>query len=409
MNNFFSRCLGIAIGLGACGVAASVASAATLYVAVDGAGDGKSPDKPLPDVAAAYKIAAPGDTIEMAAGEYGAQPPIPNRKNLKDDWESNIIVRPAPGAKVSFSGSNQWTIYGGHLTLSGLHFSMRLAVRRGANYFRMENCVSKLLPAPGQEYAGVSSLTFGGEHAQIVDNLFDGSAGQSDGIVIASGNKTILARDVLIENNVIHNYLYAPGGVHEDGIQLYDCADIIIRRNKIANVGNSCIILSPGAGKHINNVRIENNFLQKVNTNSSISLDCRMDWAIGIVVLNNTILGSVYALPGEGRILRNNIISHLSNKGAPEDHNYITSWNKSIGVKPDATSQTGPLPAFVNVEENDLHIAPDNTVNLKFGAPADAPENEVAQDIDGQKRGETMFVGADDPSLPAPVALKTIP
>ncbi len=362
------------------------ARSATLYVAVGGAGNGSSAASPLPSVAAAYLIANQGDFIEMAAGTYNAPPQV-NARAAADTWTQNVIVKPASSAIVTIDGS-QWYIYGKRITLDNLNFKVRCVVRRGADYFRMQNCYSQV--NTGQ----VSSLTLGADHAQLVNSVLDGGSGDADGLVITSGSADYWATDILVEDNIIRNYVYTAGGVHEDGIQMYDCQDVTIRRNQIINVGNSCIILSGGAAnKTMNNVRVENNFLNRgASTQSSLTVDLRYTQGTNIVAINNTIIGSVGATANTGNVLRNNIISWLSSKNTGEQYNYIYQWNAGIGVVPDATSHTGPLPAFVDQTSGDLHISPANTVNLSFGSSLAAP----ADDVDGQSRNMPIDVGADD-------------
>ena len=371
---------------------ATALSAATIYVAPGGAGDGSSAASPKPSIAAAYAIANQGDIIQMAAGTYTSMPNVP-AKAATATWTQNVTVQPAPGATVTVNGT-QCLIYGERITLKGLTLRSRIAARRGSNYFIMENCFSQL--DPGQ----VSSLTVGGDHCIIRNNIFDGGTGDADGLVIASGSPTLRCSDILIEDNIIRNYVYAAGGLHEDGIQMYDTMNVTIRRNYITNVGNSAIIFSGGSGnQNMDNVLIENNFISKgAGASSSITMDIRYAYGTNIKVVNNTIIGTAYPVPNAGNVFRNNILSWLSGKNSGEDHNYIVAWNTGVGVVPSPTSHTGPLPAFVDAANGDYHISPANTVDLKFASTTLMPTT----DFDGETRTAPHWVGADQAPASTP-------
>src|SRR5687767_7930320 len=96
----FRRCLAVGI-LCALAVFASAASAqaATLYVAVGGNDVGSCTSAaPCGSFGRAYRVAAPGDVVEVAAGRYGNQRIDPDP--AKEGTVAEVLIRPALGAAV---------------------------------------------------------------------------------------------------------------------------------------------------------------------------------------------------------------------------------------------------------------------------------------------------------------------
>ena len=93
--------------------APAAAAAGTRYVAPGGGGNCSSPAAACGSVAQAYRAAAPGDAIEVAAGSYGGQsvPVVAGRGGPAVD------IHPASGASVSFAGLD---IAGSYATVRGI-------------------------------------------------------------------------------------------------------------------------------------------------------------------------------------------------------------------------------------------------------------------------------------------------
>jgi hypothetical protein len=88
------------------------ASAASLTVSTTGSDSAAcTSTAPCKSIARAYQAAAPGDVVSVAAGSYGSQSiPYDSTKTS----ETDVIIRPAAGAKVTFSGLG---IAGRHVTV----------------------------------------------------------------------------------------------------------------------------------------------------------------------------------------------------------------------------------------------------------------------------------------------------
>jgi hypothetical protein len=89
----------------------------TLYLAPTGvdAGGCASPTAPCSTFERAYRLARPGDVVQLAGGSYPGQ----TIQGAAKSSRAHVIFEPAPGAQVRIDGPIY--LYGSHLTLRRLH------------------------------------------------------------------------------------------------------------------------------------------------------------------------------------------------------------------------------------------------------------------------------------------------
>jgi hypothetical protein len=367
----------------------------TLYVSPTGTGTGTSPQLAAGSISAAFAIAENGDTIQMAAGTYTASQVI-NDKPEDAQFTSNVTVSAAPGANVVIAGT--LADYAQHLTFQGLQTEGLVTMELSASY----SSVVDLTDSGG--------IFVWGDYQSVIGCQF--SVYDQDAVDICAGANNTQNHNALIEGNVVNFTLYDnlnSSQLHLDAFQLWDTYDDQIIGNIVHQTENSCVIISPGRQNTIDveNILIENNFFDNAlapATNLGLwDIDAR--GGTDVVVVNNTLMGGMTIVnPNQGNLLENNIIGSLAGVGEPESNNYITGYNKGIGVVPNASDIVGASPLYANASSVDYHLVLSggvptdvnrNPINLTFGSAAVAP----ATDIDNEPRNSSLvWVGAAVPT-----------
>lgn len=371
--------------------------ATTWYVAPGGSGSGTSASSSLGSINAAYQKATQGDVIQLAGGTYSGE--TINAKTITG-WINNVVVRPTAGATATLDGT--FNVNASRLTFDRLTLNSSLRLLSNVGHITVQNMQIR------------GTVQVATDHVRIAHNRFSGGD-ERDAIQIgAKFGAQRRSNDILIEHNDIRDYTNSLGGSngnHEDGIQLFDTQNVVIRNNVISNMPNSNIIISVGQDFGVEHVRIENNFLRRTNANNStvgfgtLGLLYKDLGSVeptsllkDVQVVNNTILADVHARDTSEIVFRNNIVDryHLMPAGVVEDHNVVAS--RASGIVLDPTSILHALPPFLDAAGADFHISPSNTFNLAFGSSLLAPTT----DYDGQLRTGPVWVGADQVVVPEP-------
>lgn len=383
-------CICAAVAVAAGGT--QLASAATWYVAPGGSGNGTSPASPLGNINAAFQLAGQGDVIELAAGTYGEQ--TINHKAATNSWSQNVTIRPATGANVVLGGTVR--VNASRVTFTGMTATAHIFLQSDIGHARVENMQFN------------RTLFVRTNNVTVANNVFTGGVGV-DAIQVGALNATTRSSNIVIEHNIIRDYLNdfsdPQDTVHEDGIQLFDTQNVIIRNNLISNVSNASIITSPGRGLGVANVHIENNFLRRMdpagNGHGFGTLNLLYSGVENITVINNTVMANLHAANTDELLVRNNIIERIQEMGTLVEHDHNLIGSRASGISLDPSDRQGTLPLLVNFATGDLHIAPNNAINLMFGNPDLAP----LYDFDGQLRTGPVWVGADQLYVPEPAGM----
>jgi hypothetical protein len=282
-----------------------------------------------------FSAAQAGDTILLAAGDYG---------RFEGAMKAgNVTLKAQPGAKVSmqlrFSPAQNITIDGLTLTdiVIGDSRTKNITVRNSdipggtvlrtseldnanilfdhnvhRDWNKCDGCYEGRLELPGSDNQAQSGVT-------IQDSEFKG--GVSDGI--QNG-----ARGVKILNNTFHDLVAGtPDGVHTDAIQLYGSRETIIRGNYFHDVGSK--IMAPDGADH---ELIEDNVFAGdgypyaivlfsdvgsiVRHNTLATGSCWFNMRCGVIRVGSKTGGCRYANScdaGTGTVVEDNILSVLSN------------------------------------------------------------------------------------------------
>jgi hypothetical protein len=383
---------------------AAKVTAVTWYVApnAQGTGDGTSLANAAATINKVWLKATAGDVIELANGTYAGE--TLGRRSSSANWATNVTIRSTAGQTATISGTLDVESGVGHVTFDRLAINGRISLRSVYGNFVIQN--SEFYGNPNA-YMVDAALRLTTSNVLVKNNSFHDYYGADAITVAANKGDPTRSKFVTIDRNVIQNFYDnvedASDNIHEDGIQFYDTEDLTITNNIINRVSNSSIINSVGSGTGIARVRIENNFLRKMDGENGVNgfgvLNLLYDDGkiSDIKVINNTILSDIHVANSAEILLRNNIVDRYQVMGAlvQRDHNLVNSLKSGITLT--ETEVQSILPLFVDPLNGDLHIANGNLVNLKFGSWALAP----VTDFDGQQRYDLMWVGADQP-LPEP-------
>lgn len=382
---------------------AAKVNAVTWYVAPGGAGDGTSAGSAAGLINDVWMKATAGDVIELAGGTYAGE--NLGRRSSSANWATNVTIRPTAGQTAVITGTMQTESSVGHITWDGLDFNGRLSLRSVYGNFVIQN--SRFYGNPTTYLTGIdAALRLSTSNVLVQNNSFRDYYG-ADGITISEvKGSTGRSRNITIDRNVIQNFYDnaedAGDRIHEDGIQFYDTEDLTITNNIINRVSNSSIINSVGSGRGMARIRIENNFLRKMDGNGEngygvLNLLYNEGKIQDIRVINNTILSDIHVANSAEILLRNNIVDRYQVMGllVQRDHNLVNSLKTGITLT--ETELQGILPMFVDPLTGDLRIAEGNSVNLAWGSWVLAP----GVDIDGTRRTDVIWLGASQVPEPA--------
>lgn len=284
------------------------------------------------ELTAALKNAKGGETIELAAGDYGAL-------DLTGmTFASNVTItsansaNPAEVDKIDLSGAANVTIDGLHVNSSSDGDAGSKVVKIvDAKNVSVVNCEVNATvdgTADYNDYQGHYGIFVQGSSNIVVDNndvhdVRDGVTVMSSSNVQVSENdfdylghdtiKIIYTKGVLIENNTGPQHLFAAPGAHKDFIQFGggNSSDIVIRGNVYLAGNNPSVQGIFMDDATYTNVLIENNIIY-----TGMVRGISISSGSGITVKNNTVLNlpddgskATIILVPSGSTVENNIIS----------------------------------------------------------------------------------------------------
>ncbi len=357
----------------------------------------------------AYRLAQPGQTVEMAAGSYADTGlTLDSSKTAAAD----VIFRPVAGATVTFP--SQLHVYARHLELRGLRFSSKLWIEATAADVTVRNSTLKNFDLYSNGKQSSQDISF-------IGGSIGPSANENSRIASNGPATTASPRNILIDGVEFHDFTVTPGsGAHVECLQVWAVDGLTIRNSTFRNCEVFDIFLQKlpgGAAATPSNILLENNFF-----------DCCAGGYYAIRLADHA--GTSW----KNVTIRNNSL----NKAINPDPSVPYSNVKIVGnVGPEVkfwSGTTGAVqakPAGIEVGHNVWYagakvgatdkVAPSGFVNaaalnfhLKAGAAAiDAgdPANAPATDIDGNPRpaGKAPDAGADETSAAAPPAADTTP
>lgn len=387
-------------------------SNADLYLSPSGA-DANSCDatKPCRTLNRAYKLAQPGDVVEMASGTYSdTSLPLDSSKTSPTD----VVFRPAMAATVTISP--QLHVFARHLELRGLRFSSKLWIEASAADVTLRNSTLKNFDLYSDGKQSSEDISF-------IGGSIGPSANENNRIASNGTSTSASPKNILIDGVDIHDFTVTPGsGAHVECLQVWAVDGLTIRNSTFRNCEVFDIFLQKlpnGAAATPSNILIENNFF-----------DCCVSGYYSIRLADHA--GTSW----KNVTIRNNSLNKAINPDPAVPYSNVKivgNVGPSLALWAGSTGGNMPKPAGLTVDYNVWYsgskIGPNDKVapsgfqdpaaldfHLKPGAAAiDAgdPANAPATDIDGNARpaGKAPDAGADEigASAPPPASDKTAP
>jgi hypothetical protein len=325
----------------------------------------------------AYRAAAPGQLVEVAAGSYGGQ-------NIPGDGsktsEADVVFAPAPGAAVSLSGLD---VRGSHAEVRDIHTGF-VDVGGGT--------ITDVTVRNG----GGSGVFIGGGTSQV--RIIGGSYGAgSPNVAPVKIQGSPAPSDITFDGVIFHDAVRTDPAAHLECIYAADVQRFTVRNSQFRNCAIMDLFITKLSGVNPRDVLIENNFFDITGSHSNslskgyytLMVASHLDNATNFTIRNNSLAegmsidaGSVTNFKIEGNV------GPLSacRSGVTYAGNVWTSRGCSSS---DRQAPSG----FKDVANYDLH--------LRAGAAAiDAMTRGTAPgtDIDGDPRpkGRAPDAGADE-------------
>jgi chitodextrinase len=359
----------------------------TVYVSAAGSDSNAcTSSAPCKSFDRAYRVADPGDVVEVAGGTYPGQTiNVDSAKTSSED----VVFRPVAGASVSLS--SPLVVYGRHLDLRDMRF--RYEIQAGASDVTLRDIV-----APGRIKITSNGTAFpsdisiiGGEIGPGVDSYPQiGSNGTA-----TSASPT----NILFDGVYFHDFTISSGSsAHVECLQVWAADGLTIRNSRFENCYHFDVFLQKlpgGAAPTPRNILIENNFFDCCGGGFySIRLsDTHGESWQNVTVRNNSANKAMNVAPG---VPYSNVkfFSNIAPKldGAPKagvavDYNV---WYAGTAIGPN--DQVAPH-GYRDAGNLDFHLGP-GAAAADRGHPGDHPSADI--DGDGRPLGAAPDAGADE-------------
>jgi hypothetical protein len=375
-------------------VFAGCAHAATWYVAPNGNDSNSctSAASPCLTINGAYQKSglAGGDTIQLAAGNYGSQ----NINSKASAPTSNVIVAPVSGATVRFDGIK---INGAdRIEIRDVTTDDGFVVGPGSSYITSRNV---------KVTNGYLSIG-GGAHIYFYGGEVYGAAGYHSNIGPGPGGWAAgEGTDFVFDGVWFHDIIINQTGQHGECFQINGSKNLVIRNSKF---GPRCDVFGVSftsyndAGPNVN-VLLENNFFHaptSFNGSGTATYAVNLSWMQGGTVRFNSsaapflLQGPSGSGSGTLTFAGNNISGGMgeyntaaNRSGCPGSTGIGLSVSSAYNVgKPGftCTGQTDAPAGFVNASTGDLHLVAGTTA-VDF-VPTSVPGGCPATDIDRLSR-----------------------
>ena len=332
-----------------------------------------------------YRVASPGQTVEVAAGSYPAETIDPDASKTSD---VDVLFRPAAAASVSVTG--QLLILGSHLEVRDMAIR-EMEFRRETNDVTMRNIINNGVWMQGPSNISIigGEITCGycGYHSHIENG----------------GSDSAPPRNILFDGVYFHDW-HSISGEHVECLQILGGDGVTIRNSTFKNCGTGNGGLGATADLHISfygtgpvtrNILIENNFFYRSGNTYAIqagdyrNLDFRY----------NSIVGPIFIGGGWGDGTPVELVGNVMAFG-------------DCQAPPGGPGPVAPLVYRYNVLQGGTcsstdynapsgFIDPNSDLHLLLGAAAinrGDPTSYPTRDIDGQLRplGGAPDAGADE-------------
>jgi hypothetical protein len=367
-----------AIALGSWDVApqGSAAPGQTVYVAATGSDAGScTASAPCKSLDRAYRVAQPGQVVEVAGGSYPAQAINADGSKTSSD---DVVFRPAAGAGVRVgSGDDGLDVKASHVTVSGF----------AIDWWNNTGSDVTMQGIKGQSFfvSGGSDVTVdGGDYGPYEPACAPGSTNpEHDNPTVSTSGGNIVIRGAVFHDMTNRNC----SASHMDCLQVASVNGMTIEDNKFFNCFSNGLILTGDFGS-MNNITVQNNwFGPTLVNNPSLNWNPTRDCP-GAVVRYNTFVGSGVrfecSADSSGQMY-GNIVPTLSSFDCGA-WKAVQHHNVSDGGRAVSTCGTGSYVApdgqvgMVDRAHGDYHLAPGSEA-IGRGEAGALPRNDIDGDV----------------------------
>jgi uncharacterized repeat protein (TIGR01451 family) len=362
---------------------------ADLYVAPDGSdADLCTQTQPCRSFDRAFDLAAPGDTVELAAGIYPAQ----------------VLTGQKAAPKVTFQAADAVTVNG------GLEFGSCVTCGDGPSNVRVEDVivnggVAAYNPARFIDLVRIDARSFYLNSVQDV-LVKDGDWGPSltgddnSKIDLSGGTGYQPNERITIDGAYFHDYRVDSPTDHFECLIIFSGTDITVRNSRFRNCEYYDIFLQHiSSDRPLSDITIENNFFDRpwngqgaqVRTTGIEFAPVRNTFS-NVTIRNNSFREETgISWSRDSEFTNTKVVGNLIGRSdfCPAGVSY--SYNVTTGITCSPSDRAVSTFAYVDEAGGDYHLTPLSEA-INAGDPADF----AATDIDGDARSGTPDAGADE-------------
>ena len=358
------------------GAPASPAPAAAVYLSARGNDAGPCTSaRPCRSFGRGYRVAKPGQVVEVAAGKYPDQRiAVDPRKTSSAD----VLIRPARGAKVVVGDLE---VHARHLELRGFTTSEL------GTHGTTEDVTVRNLRIRGGFYIRSGRKI----------SILGGSVGPGRDVhpaIVSEWQSRTPPRDIVVDGVLFHDWTRSSPDVHTECLQIGGGNGVTVRRSRFRNCDVMDLHITHfGDAPSTRNVTIENNVFEESTGGGFHTIQANA--YAGLLIRNNSFEQGfvVFTGPGHGRGENVRVIANVGPRAPGEcEDGVVFRHNVWAGARCGPTDVNAPS-GYVDPAAGDFH--------LRAGAAAIGrgdPTSYPSHDIDGDRRplGGAPDAGSDE-------------
>jgi chitodextrinase len=326
-------------------------------------------------------VATAGAVVELAGGTYSGGQVVPD---VSRAGAARIVVRPAPGAQVTFAEG--LSVRGDHVEVTGVTVGDDVYVRCGVDDFTFRDSKASLFFVRSATNISFVDVEFGPSHdiSQI---------GHTEDCQFSPDN-------ILMDRVYMHDFWWdgtAQSTNHMECLTLQASNNFTLRNSRFHRCEDfGLFIKHRHPVLHSTNLVIENNFFDKPWPDGSYGISFSEPDSGGtyenVLIRNNSFVSAILLRP-EITWRNLQVVGNVGVRTGGDCGDYVSRYNVWSAMDPCHSTDLRAPSGFVNAAGFDLHLRPDS-VAVGHGDPSNHPSS----DIDGQARpqGGAPDAGADE-------------